>query len=510
MVYVECSREVGHGSIAEDAGHHHNIVDCHHNLKKKPKDTAGRGVSKVSSILTEELPSKNVYIPPHKRVPNVHGQYVARENRPTNNKDISPPSSHLYQNCKETPRTWREERSHLDGSLDIGSSEVSYWRTQQNRMLSCPTTLEHNSNAHNIKKSFASMHYELHQQQDGQGQHTLTELSQSGNASEDEPSGCDLFLASSSEDSTPTSRPYRFNDQKQTMDRYPDTGTLDWRSALLERCNVYGVGYIDSHCHIDFLFNRLDFKGRWSDFRVQNMKTFPSSYLGCVAVFCNPNSFKQEGLWRSLSKEENVWLTFGCHPKNARDFTKWNLEGLRKCLLNSRVVALGEIGLDYSGVFVETKELQKSVFKKQIRMALDMRKPLVIHCREAEEDCLDILKQMVPRLYKIHCHCFTGDFTSAKLWLDYFPNLYIGLTPLVTYRTAKGARDVAKFIPLKRLLLESDAPYFVPRTIPKESMNYSHPGLCVTVAEEVARLKNISVQEVLKACLENTRDMYKI
>lgn len=73
--------------------------------------------------------------------------------------------------------------------------------------------------------------------------------------------------------------------------------------------------------------------------------------------------------------------------------------------------------------------------------------------------------QMVPWDYKIHCHCFTGDFTSAKLWLDHFPNLYIGLTPLVTYRTATGARDVAKFISLSRLLLESDAPYFVPKTV---------------------------------------------
>lgn len=78
--------------------------------------------------------------------------------------------------------------------------------------------------------------------------------------------------------------------------------------------------------------------------------------------------------------------------------------------------------------------------------------------------CLEYF-QMVPRDYKIHCHCFTGDFKSAKLWLDHFPNLYIGLTPLVTYKTATGARDVAKFISLRRLLLESDAPYFVPKTV---------------------------------------------
>jgi len=73
--------------------------------------------------------------------------------------------------------------------------------------------------------------------------------------------------------------------------------------------------------------------------------------------------------------------------------------------------------------------------------------------------------QMVPKNYKIHCHCFTGTYESAKKWMDMFPNLFIGLTPLVTYRTATSTHEVARFIPLERLLLETDAPYFVPRKV---------------------------------------------
>jgi hypothetical protein len=119
-----------------------------------------------------------------------------------------------------------------------------------------------------------------------------TESSSVKVAEEEEPPGCDISLPPSSADSTPTSRPPRLSVLKLKRDI---NIVSDWKSAFLERCHSYGVEYLDSHCHIDFLFNRHDFKGRWSDFKRQYMETFPPSYLGCVAVFCNPNSFKQEG-----------------------------------------------------------------------------------------------------------------------------------------------------------------------------------------------------------------------
>ena len=85
-----------------------------------------------------------------------------------------------------------------------------------------------------------------------------------------------------------------------------------------------------------------------------------------------------------------------------------------------------------------------------------------------------VFLQMIPRDYKIHCHCFTGYWSSAKLWLDAFPNLYIGMTPLVTYRSAKSSHGLARNIPIDRLLLETDAPYFVPRCV---SINHHHLSL---------------------------------
>ncbi|XP_033746086.1 uncharacterized protein LOC117331467 [Pecten maximus] len=285
---------------------------------------------------------------------------------------------------------------------------------------------------------------------------------------------------------------------------------VDWKVNFKEKCKSYCGTFVDSHCHLDFLFNRQGFKGTWSKYKILHEATMPHSFEGCVAVFCHPGSFRQEGLWKEIALEEDVWLAFGCHPKNATEFSPRAEEGLIRCLQHKKVVALGEIGLDYSGIFKQHKSSQKIVFIKQIQLALEMNKPLVIHCREAEEDALQILEETVPRNYRIHCHCFTGDYESAKKWMNLFPNLYIGLTPLVTYRTATPSHEVARFIPLDRLLLETDAPYFIPRKFPKEDVQFSHPGMAITVAEQVAFLKRCSVTEVLHACRQNTRTMYGV
>ncbi|XP_076077973.1 uncharacterized protein LOC143048260 isoform X2 [Mytilus galloprovincialis] len=286
--------------------------------------------------------------------------------------------------------------------------------------------------------------------------------------------------------------------------------TFNWKIRFMENCRRHHGNYIDSHCHLDFLFTRTEFGGTWSKFKEVNSDTMPPNFEGCVAVFCHPSSFRSDGLWNEIAKEKDVWITFGCHPKNATEFTDRTEINLKFCLMNHKVVALGEIGLDYSGIFEKHKEVQQIVFRKQIQIALDMNKPLVIHCRDAEQDALAILEEMVPKNYKIHCHCFTGNYESAKKWMDMFPNLFIGLTPLVTYKSATSTHEVARFIPLERLLLETDAPYFIPRKCPRKEFPHSHPGMAITVAEEVSYIKRCPISEVLYSCRQNTKLMYGI
>lgn len=284
----------------------------------------------------------------------------------------------------------------------------------------------------------------------------------------------------------------------------------DWKTNF-KLFHNFGVKYIDTHCHLDFLFSREGFRGSFRGYMDKHKETFPEQFEGCVAVFCNPASFTPHGgLWKDVAKEPNVWIAMGCHPKMATEFTSAAEAGLKKCLGDEKCIALGEIGLDYSGTFYQHEVVQKDVFRRQLKIAIDMGKPLVIHCRDAEDDCLEIMKEMVPQKWKIHCHCFTNAYSNAQLWLDAFPNLYIGVTPLVTYRTAKPTHDLARKIPIQRLLLETDAPYFIPSCIPRDDLPLSNPGLAVTVAKEIAQYQELPVAAVLRQCRLNTKFMYGI
>lgn len=279
-------------------------------------------------------------------------------------------------------------------------------------------------------------------------------------------------------------------------------------SKFLYACIKLKIKFFDSHCHLDFLFQRTNFVGSFSNFFISNIEHFPANFAGCIAVFCNPITFTNFNFANYI--DDRVWLAMGCHPKKVIFFNKSAEDNLWDLLKKKKVIAVGETGLDYSGNFFRTANLQKKIFIIHIKMALALKKPIVIHCRDADDDCLQILRTYIPRNHHIHLHCYTKSFQHAKEWLYSFPNLFIGLTPLITYPSAHDSHDTAQKIPLNRLLLETDAPYFVPRCLPSQIRTTSHPGMAVTVAFEVAKLKNVSTDLVLRHCFANTIKMYNI
>ncbi|CAG0881719.1 unnamed protein product [Darwinula stevensoni] len=285
-----------------------------------------------------------------------------------------------------------------------------------------------------------------------------------------------------------------------TRDNIPGRYSLDVEN-LKEK-------YIDTHCHLDFLFSRLRFEGPLSLFQETNASDFPSAYGGCIAIFCQPTTFHKVAMWKSLLEDENVWGAFGCHPRFAACYNDSTESFLRQALQHEKVVALGEIGLDYFSRYgdIVPEDLQKSVFKKQLAIARQFQLPLVIHCRDADQDCLEILKEELPREYRFHRHCFTGSWEEAKIWLDEFPNCFFGLTGLVTYQSATPVHNVAKKIPLDRLLLETDAPYFCPRQAAKEK-RHSNPGMALHVAAQIAALRQTSLDEIICKTRQNTSKM---
>ncbi|GFX47249.1 putative deoxyribonuclease TATDN2 [Trichonephila clavipes] len=229
-------------------------------------------------------------------------------------------------------------------------------------------------------------------------------------------------------------------------------------------------GFIDSHCHLDFLLQRQGFEGTYADYQKRHQSTFPKAYQGCIAVFCNPFSFSKNCMWEKYLKDDKVWASFGCHPHNAKDYNDNIEKSLYAALEHTKVRALGEIGLDYSNRNNCLKEIQFKVFRRQLKIALNKELPVIIHCRDAHEDGMKIIKEILPKNYTIHLHCFTDIWEWAEKWLSEFPNLYIGITNVVTFPSAESIHEVGKKIPLDRLLLETDAPYFVPK-MPVKTVN---------------------------------------
>ena len=258
----------------------------------------------------------------------------------------------------------------------------------------------------------------------------------------------------------------------------------------------------DSHCHLDFLarkLNRENIKGGESlQMSLQSDgQQLGEKFGGCIANFCDPRDWAQGLRSQEVSKiltsckgQTGVFLTLGCHPHFADKMDGFSVQQLMRLArkMKGRVVAIGECGLDKSGKNRVPMEIQKKYFEAQIDIARELNLPLVLHIRGAEDEAKELLKKKkVPANFRIHYHCFTGTWKAAEAWLSAYPASKIGLTGLVTFDHARSVHEVARHIPLEKLLLETDAPYFLPSGVSKKSYKhtFSQPGHVVHVAAQV-------------------------
>ncbi|XP_063102609.1 putative deoxyribonuclease TATDN2 [Cavia porcellus] len=321
------------------------------------------------------------------------------------------------------------------------------------------------------------------------------------------------------ENASQNSRSFHFSEslEAELKEKNYQEETLSWASGAHE----YGFqptshleqsspakGFIDSHCHLDMTYTKLSFQGTFAKFR-KIYKSFPKEFQGCITDFCDPRTLKH-GLWEALLKEDLVWGAFGCHPHFARYYNDYQERNILRALQHPKAVAFGEIGLDYSHKCSTPIPEQFRVFEKQLKLAVSLKLPLLIHCRDADEDLLVIMKKLVPPDYKIHRHCFTGSYPVIEPLLQHFPNLSVGFTAVITYSSAWQARDAVKQIPLDRILVETDAPYFLPHQVPRSLCQYSHPGLALYTVREIARIKDQPLSHVLTTLHDNTSRLYNI
>ncbi len=199
-------------------------------------------------------------------------------------------------------------------------------------------------------------------------------------------------------------------------------------------------------------------------------------------------------------KYDFMYAAVGFHPENLDNVPDDYLDRLAKLCGHKKVVALGETGLDYHWDI--PKDKQKRIFEEQIKLSLDLKIPLVVHDREAHGDTFDFLRKYKP---KALVHCFSG---SVELMREAVKlGMYISLGGVVTFKNARHSVDVAREIPIDRLLLETDAPYMAP--VPFRGKRCDSSMILYT-AEKIASVRNMGIQEVLDVTCENAKRFYSI
>jgi TatD DNase family protein len=199
-----------------------------------------------------------------------------------------------------------------------------------------------------------------------------------------------------------------------------------------------------------------------------------------------------------------LYASVGWHPVDAIDMTEDDFIWLEKLAHHPKVVALGEMGLDYYWD-KSPKEIQKDVFRKQIQLARRVKLPIIIHNRDATADIIEILKQEKADEVGGIMHCFSGSPEIAQECIKM--NFYISLGGPVTFKNAKQPKKVAEIVPLDRLLIETDCPYLTPHPYRGKR---NEPMFVKLVAEQIAEIKGISFDEVSKVTTENAKKIFDI
>ena len=204
------------------------------------------------------------------------------------------------------------------------------------------------------------------------------------------------------------------------------------------------------------------------------------------------------------NKYDFIYAAVGVHPDDAKEIDDEGIEALRGMAKDKKVVAIGEIGLDYYWN-KENAEIQKEAFKRQIELAKELKLPIIVHSREAAADTMDILKECNAGEAGgvIHCFSYSKEIALEAVKMDF----YIGIGGVLTFKNGVKLKEVAEVIPEDRILLETDCPYLSP--VPLRGKRNSSINLHLVV-EELARIRGISIEEVEDITYNNALKMYKL
>ena len=253
---------------------------------------------------------------------------------------------------------------------------------------------------------------------------------------------------------------------------------------------------IDSHAHIDFPHFADDREAMLERAREAGVTTL-------LAIGSGPGPEKMDCAIPFAEQHDWIYATVGVHPHEAKELTPLHLEKLAALAKHPRVIAYGEIGLDY---FYDhsPRDVQAKVFREQLALAEKAKLPIIIHCRDAWTDCLNMLDEhWRPTGLGGILHCFTGTVEDARRGIDM--GFLISFAGNSTYPKAQNIRDVAKVLPLEKILIETDSPYLAPQS---RRGKRNEPAYVAEVARALASVRNCSPEEIAAATTGNFRRFF--
>ena len=246
--------------------------------------------------------------------------------------------------------------------------------------------------------------------------------------------------------------------------------------------------FIDSHCHLDLLAQEEG----GIDLAINNAKENGVDHILCISI----DMSSCHKVIEIVESNRYLSASVGIHP-NIEQTENFTVEELVSLANHEKVIAIGETGLDY---FRSEGDLgwQRERFRVHVEAAKELKKPLIVHTREARKDTMDILENEDAKSAGGIIHCFTEDWETAKRALDI--GFYISLSGIVTFKNARELQEVAKKLPLDRILIETDSPYLAP--VPHRGKT-NQPAFVRHVAEFLATLRGDSIENIAKTTTDN-------
>jgi TatD DNase family protein len=255
---------------------------------------------------------------------------------------------------------------------------------------------------------------------------------------------------------------------------------------------------VDSHAHIDFPQFADDREAMLERARLAGVSAL-------LAIGTGPGPEKMDAALPYADQYDWIYASIGIHPHEAKQVTPQHLEELTKLAKHPKVIAWGEIGLDY---FYDhsPRDIQHQVFRDQMALARDAKLPIIIHCRDAWPDCLALIEEVWrPTGIGGILHCFTGTIEEARCGLD--AGFMISFAGNSTYPKTQHLRDIAKEIPLDRILIETDSPFLAPQPYRGKR---NEPAYVAEVARTLANVRNLSPEEFAASTSANFRRFFQL